>query len=703
MFRQTRRRPSSLQIRSAVYGSPELLENRSLLSGFGSAWADARNLSISFPSEKTPIGAQANSIRTTLDAVASRNEWQTTILRAAQTWAEHANINIGLVPDRGDAFGAVGLSSNDPRFGELRVGAFSQSKVIGNAIANLPISGTWGGDVFLNSDVAWSVGNSNSQQSSAGSSSSTAVGTVDLYTVALHEFGNSLSLADSSSGSSVMSANYSSPKAGLSESDINAIRAVYGARQDPYEVSSNGTVATATQLNLTATGSGFTQGIVRGSILNSADIDVYSFQPAAGSSSATVTLWVAGISLLDAELEVRSQTGALLGKSHSESIFRNNVRVELSGLNAAESYFVTIRRNNNTAFSVGDYRLDVDSRAATQLQSIIPVTHDADPYTLRRRVITNDGELLNQVLTNTLLDPEIGSNERRSTAVSLQTVPGFSVNSRYEAVGSISTAADLDFYTLTAPQVVHGVLNVALAPLGSTPVQAELIVMNSAGDRVAARAFRSTSGSIQIQISNPVASETYLVCVRASADAPVSAGNYVLTADFATAVANMNTVLQDAVAPGQRAGIRLTSNRSQLFRLDLAAAAGSADQALQLNIVDAATGTRLQSTGVLAGATGELFIWLPAGEYFVLVTGVSRTQSALSPLAFTLKADVISDDEGPLLEDGGSSTTDPPEGEVYDTDVLDEPGLDVYPPENPWEGNLLFECIFSMYDTLFGP
>jgi hypothetical protein len=372
-------------------------------------------------------------------------------------------------------------------------------------------------------------------------------------------------------------------------------------------------------------------------------------------------------------------------------------------LSASEEYFVTIRRNNNTAFAVGDYRLDVDFRSASQIQSIVPITHDADPYTVKRRVQTNDGDLLNQTLTNTLLDPETGSNDLMPTATTLQTSPGFSLNSRYEAVGSLATATDLDFYTLQAPQVIAGALNVALTPLGSSPVSADLFVMNSAGDRVAARVIKSPDGSIQIQISQPVASETYLVCVRASQNATVATGNYVLTADFATASTDAKTVLQGAVSVGERSGIRLISNRSQLVRFDLTAAVGTVEQGLQLNVIDAATGTQVQGIGVLAGSSESMFIWLSAGEYNLIVTGISRTQNSGSLLGYKVSAQVVSDDEGPAIDDGSSVNTNPPGGEGLNTEVLSEPTIDLSPPENPWQGNLLWEVFCGFYETLLNP
>jgi len=119
----------------------ESLEVRSLLTTYGLPWADPRSLSISFPGEGTPIGGTGNNIRQTLDTVAARGAWQQAALKAFQTWAEVANINVGLVGDRSDAFGAAGLASNDPRFGEFRIGSFSQTNVLANSVPWQPCSG----------------------------------------------------------------------------------------------------------------------------------------------------------------------------------------------------------------------------------------------------------------------------------------------------------------------------------------------------------------------------------------------------------------------------------------------------------------------------------------------------------------------------------------------------------------------------------
>jgi hypothetical protein len=54
----------------------EVLECRAMPATFGVAWPDARNLSVSFPTDDASIGAYGNSLREVLDQVADRKVWQ---------------------------------------------------------------------------------------------------------------------------------------------------------------------------------------------------------------------------------------------------------------------------------------------------------------------------------------------------------------------------------------------------------------------------------------------------------------------------------------------------------------------------------------------------------------------------------------------------------------------------------------------------
>src|SRR3954454_14909996 len=96
----------------------EPLEDRAVPATFGVPWSDPGHLTLSFVPDGTPIAGHASSLFRTLGAVAPPSAWQGEILRAFQTWAVNANVNIGLVADGGQALGVAGASQHDPRFGD---------------------------------------------------------------------------------------------------------------------------------------------------------------------------------------------------------------------------------------------------------------------------------------------------------------------------------------------------------------------------------------------------------------------------------------------------------------------------------------------------------------------------------------------------------------------------------------------------------
>src|SRR3954453_23505694 len=101
----------------------ECLEDRAVPTTFGVPWSDPRNLTLSFVPDGAPIAAHTSTLFQTLNAQQPTVTWQQTILRAFQTWAVNANINIGLVSDGGQALGVAGQPQHDTRFGDVRIGA----------------------------------------------------------------------------------------------------------------------------------------------------------------------------------------------------------------------------------------------------------------------------------------------------------------------------------------------------------------------------------------------------------------------------------------------------------------------------------------------------------------------------------------------------------------------------------------------------
>lgn len=688
-----RRREYSQKAITAIQVS-ELLEERRLLTSYGNAWPDARSLSVSFPSDLTPIGAQTNQLRSTLDAVAARAEWQTTALRAIQQWAEVANVNIGLVADRGDAFGTVGLSSNDPRFGEIRIGAFPQSGVLASSIPNQPAAGTWSGDILLNSKADWML-------AGPGQKRATQAGAIDLFTVVMHESGNSLGLKDRTESGYVMSGNYNGAHTGLTAIDISDIRQLYGVRQDLYEPVSNDTKQSATVISMNASAPAAERVVTRGSLNSASDADYYSFTVAPGKTSATITLWAAGISLLEGGIEVRKASGGLVGYSQAQSVFQNNARVTLTGLNAGETYSILVDNVKDTAFSVGDYELDIDYRDASQMALVKAKSHDSGVYSGKQKLADADTVSVDQLFSNGLVDLESGSNDSLSSATVLTTVPGFAAASRYEAIGSVSTLADRDLFTFTAPSVALSGLNVDLTPLGSNPGNFDVVVMNAQGDRVVSRVIRSSSGQQSVQVVNPVADASYVVGIKGQSGVAIPTGNYVLTVDFATATADMKSLFSGNLMPGVKDFSLLTSTKSQLFRFDLSTLSSTTQQASQVTLVDVRTQSVVRTISTIGGTNSTVFVWLPEGDYVVIATTMVQGATGLPPVSFKVTAGVVSDDEGPSISGDTSGTTPTGDSFVWTDIPVDVPppaNGDVLVKEDPWADLTVVNLAVNFYE-----
>ena len=88
----------------------ESLEDRCTPATWNNPWPDAAHLTLSFAPDGTMIGGNASNLFQTLNAIAPTQTWETVILRAFQTWAAQANINLSVVADNG----AVRHARRDP-------------------------------------------------------------------------------------------------------------------------------------------------------------------------------------------------------------------------------------------------------------------------------------------------------------------------------------------------------------------------------------------------------------------------------------------------------------------------------------------------------------------------------------------------------------------------------------------------------------
>src|SRR5262249_32979398 len=109
----------------------EMLEPRLMLSGDSLLLANDAYLTLSFAADGVSIAGQCNSLAAKFNALAPEDIWREAILRAFQTWALRTNADIGVVSDGGQPFGTPGPARDDPRFGDIRVGAIAMDPTVG--------------------------------------------------------------------------------------------------------------------------------------------------------------------------------------------------------------------------------------------------------------------------------------------------------------------------------------------------------------------------------------------------------------------------------------------------------------------------------------------------------------------------------------------------------------------------------------------
>jgi len=143
---------------------------------------------------------------------------------ALSIWASVSDFtNLGQIVDSGAAFGAS--NANGGHLADIRIGAIYIDGAVGsNVLAHAynPCTeslcgsfGSIGGDMHFDDGNIWV----DDPHATSG---------IDLFTVALHEFGHALGLGHSNVAGSVMEATYAGARRSLHADDIAGIQAVYG-------------------------------------------------------------------------------------------------------------------------------------------------------------------------------------------------------------------------------------------------------------------------------------------------------------------------------------------------------------------------------------------------------------------------------------------------------------------------------------------
>jgi hypothetical protein len=629
-----------------------------MLAVFGNAWPDARNLSISFPADGVQIGTYENGINELLDGIAETQQWQELALRAYQTWAIHADINVGLRNDLNNAFGTPGMIVGDPRFGEFRIGAFPSKGLVGSSVPFQAVAGTYSGDLVLNSNAEFAFHDWSDNQ--GPDPAEVDQGQRDLFSLLLHETGNTLGLDDSKSDWTVMFGQYTVPKGVLTAEDIARVQALYGQRTDPYELVDNGQIQTASIVHTPVGFDPRTQVIrSRGSLLSADDVDYYKIVPLAGMDSVKIRVNSSGVSLLKSRLEILDSAGKNLAQTASLSVFESDNELTIGGLaDRSEIYVRVSAADPGDVYSVGDYWLEADYRQADfsgvreRLGGYLTSTAD---QLYASSDLSNFSSISSRSRAVDLFDAERGVNDSVSTAAAIAPTPNLSTNS-YQFQSSVSGRYDVDFFKITAPASIEGRLIVHLAGVGDDAADLRMKVVDSDGNPVGTSARLSSDGTFSIEVAQPQASRDYFIRVSVDPSSAVGVGDYVAVAEFETPSTQMHELVGGDLTEGVDRYVRWTAAKSKLFRFDLSATSDTPGQAVRLTVYDAHTREVKMVAVTQAGVTRSALAWLQQGEYILRFTALSDGTEAVTGANFMLLADGISDDQD---EDPSNPFDDP--------------------------------------------
>jgi hypothetical protein len=621
-----------------------------MLRGNALVWGGDGSFTLSFAPDGTNIAGNDSSLYATLNDLAPEHEWKEAILRAFQTWAAETNAAIGVVPDSGADFGADGASRRDPRFGDIRIGAAPLDPgVFAIAIPSDDIlSGTWVGDVIFNSNVP-------------------LTSLEEVFAVALHEAGHVFGIEHSDDPLSPMHVHGITSITSLTSADVVAIQSLYGSPQPDLneQSTSNDEPTSATQLKLNSVAGanpGSAPSLMYGVITSHSDVDFFGLATPEGYSGAiTITLQSQEISLLAPRLTILDGEGAPLGEAVSISSEGNTLVVTLSHPPADGRLLIQVASGRSDVFGLGAYSLLAKFDDSNRVPDEI-IAEAAGGGALRFLPQHELTKLFREAAAGD--DPpdfndDAHSDDESSSSVKLAPSPGFAANSRYEVVGSIADAEDVDFYRVTAPAAGGSVMTIRVRSLEQAGLIPKVTVLGKNGEELPVNVLVNGRGEFIIQVAGIEARDSVTFSVSSTEEgSSFSTGNYRLLVGFNDELIQPTPIAIGVLTPSQPIlETALYVALPQLFHFALAVppASTSACAAVMVTIRDDNNNVVFR----VAARPGETrtagSVLLKPGAYRVQIAGLSL-EPLSADLSFTLSAKVSSD---PFAADPDDPTFQP--------------------------------------------
>jgi hypothetical protein len=344
--------------------SLEALEPRAVpYAASGNIWPYPNLVTLSFQPDGTDLGGVTSNLFSTFNAAfGSGSAWQNVILKAAQTWAQQADVNFTVVSDSGAASGTGSYQQGDPSYGDIRIGGFDfgDNSILAMGYMPPPVNNySIAGDITFNTGQVFNINGLD----------------YDLYTVALHELGHALGLDHSDTTSAIMYPNYEGVDYGLYADDVSGIQSIYGAR--PAD-GSNNTYATATDITAQIDPTALTAVLTGLEISASSDKDYFKFTaPAGGSGSLALTVQSSGLSLLAPSIKVTDANLHQLATAAGGGDLGSTLSVNVS-VNAGQTYYVRVMGANSSVFGTGAYGISLNLGTGSSPTIPLPDTQTAN-------------------------------------------------------------------------------------------------------------------------------------------------------------------------------------------------------------------------------------------------------------------------------------------------------------------------------------